>query len=129
MKLIIPTLLIRVPVIERKKGTDGQDIVDAPFAAAMWHWNGLTVIADHAGQEFKRLGRAKAGTVAWIGGKRYKCILTEIGWIQNKRLHRANGRFVHEEWDAGLCIYTCHGQRTGEIQPVRLTNWRKISNG
>lgn len=27
MKLIIPTLLIRVPVIERKKGTDGQDRV------------------------------------------------------------------------------------------------------
>ena len=125
LKLIIPTLLIRVPVIEREKGTDGQEIVDAPFAAAMWHWNELTVIADHAGQEFKRLGRAKVGTVAWLGETRYKCILTEIGWIQDKRLYRASGQYVHEAWTTGLCIYTCHGQKFGNIQPVRLTHWRE----
>lgn len=124
MNLIIPTLLIRVPVYERAKGTDGQDIVDAPDSAAMWHWGHLTVIADHAGQEFSRLGRARVGTVAWLGGQRYKCILAEIGWIQDKRLHRANGRLVHEEWQTGLCIYTCHGQKFGNIQPVRLTHWR-----
>ena len=124
MKLLIPSLLIYVPVYEREKGTIGQDIVDAPDSAAMWQWNQLTVIVDHAGQGFNRIERARVGTTAWFGGKKYRCISTEIGRIQEKRLYRANGKFVHEEWKTGLCIYTCHGAKFGNIQPVRITYWR-----
>jgi hypothetical protein len=126
MRLLIPSLLIYVPVYEREKGTNGQDIVDAPDSAAMWHWNQLSVIADHASQNFSRLYKTKVGATAFLGKKKYKCVSTEIGRIQNNRLYRANGRFVHEDWKTGLCIYTCYGQKIGSIQPVKLTHWSAV---
>ena len=124
MKLLIPSLFIFLPVKESK---DRQATVDEPNMAAMWHWLGLTVIADHAGQGFYRLEKAKIGTTAWVGCKKYRCTSTEIGWIQDKRLYRANGCYVHEAWQTGLCIYTCHGRKLGDIQPVRLTHWEEVN--
>ena len=134
MRLLIPSLLIYVPVFERQKGTNGQEIVDAQNSAAMWKWNQLTVIADHAGQGFDRLNKVKVGrTTAFFGNSRFLCDSSEIGYIRlspnGNRLYNAKNEPVHETMKTGMCIYTCHGQRTGEIQPVRLTHWRKISNG
>lgn len=126
IKLFIPSLLIYVPVYERENGTNGQDIVDAPDSAVIFHWNQLSVVVDHASQNFSRLHKVKVGTTAFLGGKKYKCISTEVGRIQNSRLYRANGRFVHEDWKTGLCIYTCYGQKFGNIQPVTLTHWSVV---
>ena len=125
--LIIPLLFICVPVYERTSGTNGQDIVDADNAAAMWKWHDLTVIADHAYQGFSRLEKTKVGMTAWLGTKRYKCDLTELGRIQDSRLYCSTGEYAHKRFTSGLCIYTCHGRKIGRIQPVRLTHWEEVN--
>lgn len=125
--LIIPSLLICVPTYERASGTNGQGIVDADNSAAMWHWNNLTIVADHAYQGFSRLEKTKVGMTAWLGKKKYRCDLTELGRIQDSRLYCSSGEYAHKRFTSGLCIYTCHGKRIGNIQPVRLTHWEAVN--
>ena len=124
MRLIIPSLLILVSVRERASGTDGQNIVDEANVAAMWKWRALIVIADHAYQGFDRLEKARPGMKAWFNGVKYVCDRTEVGFIRDKRLYTSDGAYVHETFLTGLCIYTCHGRKLGDVQPVRLTHWR-----
>lgn len=130
MILIIPTLGI---FSRADEGPDRQAIVDSE-RSCFFRWNDLTVVVDHAYQGFDRLNKVKVNkTTAFFGNSRFLCDSSEIGYIRlspnGNRLYNEKNEPVHEAMKTGLCIYTCHGQRTGEIQPVRLTHWRKISNG
>ena len=130
MLLIIPSLGI---FSRAEQGADRQAIVDSPHSC-FFRWNDLTVVVDHAYQGFDRLNKVKVNkTTAFFGNSRYLCDSSEIGYIRlspnGNRLYNAKNEPVHEAMKTGLCIYTCYGKRTGEIQPVRLTHWRKISNG
>jgi hypothetical protein len=125
--LLIPALGIFSLAIDTG---NRQEVVDSDYSC-FFQWNRLTVVVDHAYQGFSRLVKSKPGkTVAWWAGNRYRCDSTELGYIwmspNGNRLFNAKNEPVHEAIKDGLCIYTCEGKRTGDIQPVRLTHWRQI---
>lgn len=133
-RLWIPLLRICVPVYWRKIGTNGQEIVDADDSAAIWKWNGLTVIADHNGQNnFANLNNAKpekTKAILTVNGtsRLYVCDVSEVGSIvtypYGSRLYTAENRPVHEAFPTGLCIYTCRDKTAENVRNVRLTHWR-----
>ncbi len=132
MYLCVPTLLIAVPLFERTTG-NGQEIVDRDNSAVIFHWNGLSVIADHSYQSnFSNLNKVKPNrTRAYIYKSKLETILcddSQIGHIllseNGNRLVDQNFNLVHTVFTDGYCIYTCRTRSAQNVIDVRLTHWK-----
>ena len=83
-----------------------QWIVDMPGTAAMFDWNGKTVIADHAYQGFKVIRNANT---AIVNGRQYTLASRYYGNWYDDTIILTDGREFSQCNDGTLVMYTCTG--------------------
>lgn len=85
---------------------EDQWIVDMPKTAALFDWNGKTVIADHAAQGFGAIGRANT---ADFGGRTVHLASRYYGNWWGGTIILKDGREFSDPADGWLVMYTCSG--------------------
>ena len=83
-----------------------QWIVDMPGTAAMFDWNGRTVVADHASQGFKVIRWANTANV---NGRVYHLASRYYGNWAGGSIYLSDGREFSQCYDGELIMYTCTG--------------------
>ena len=100
------------------EGAD-QWIVDAENMAAMFGFDGKTIIADHASQGFKVIASNDTAIVCnqlYTKVSQYRGTHTDDIWLND-------GRYYTDVPDGELIMYTCDGQDGDVI----ITYWTKVS--
>lgn len=121
----IPDANLRVPLYDKAKRKNAQDVVDAENSALLcrkFKGGHCDYIADHAHQGFKTIKKCPLGSVAYIvtptSTQFYTCIAMMNGTNLSNNLKTLTGQKLSNIRWADLCAYCCNDDTGKNISMV-----------